>query len=163
MEKEKEFYQEENFLIKLKYFIINLRELNKLDKHHKLAIDTQDNFYLQNINSEYFISVKRWWYNFSRYQNVEAIDAFYLKLFIFIDYLLDIYENNKCNKRKDIAKENILILFEHIKCAKKGLIILKLVYKDDIKLIDGINRIIEFISQKCRNLTNIIYLKKNCT
>lgn len=160
---EKEFYQEENFLNKLKYFIINLRELNKLDKHHKLAIDTQDNFYLQNINSEYFISVKRWWYNFSRYQNVEAIDAFYLKLFIFIDYLLDIYENNKCNKIKNITKENILILFEHIKCAKKGLIILKLVYKDDIKLIDGINRIIKFISQKCRNLTNIIYLKKNCT
>jgi hypothetical protein len=160
MERKQNFHQDEKFFKKLQFFIKNLRELNKLDKYHKLAIDNKGDFYLQDTNSEYLLGIRRWWYNFGRYQSVETINKFYQELFIFIDNLLDTYENNNCFKNREIAKENILILFEHIKYAKKGLIILKMIYKDDIKFVDGINKILNFTAKKCRNLTEIIYLKK---
>lgn len=140
----------------LNYYSENLNTLGKIKINNKLAIDN-NNFYLQDSNTQYLLSIRRWWYGFSRNNTIDLLDKFYTDLFNLVDNLLEKYKNSK-DKNKMINREHILAIFEKIKYSKRSFTILRMIYKSDSIFIDKLNGIFKKVSEKCRNLTQIIYL-----
>ena len=89
------------------------------------------------------------------------LDNFYHKLFVLINKILSIYENTDNDKDKILAKENVLILFDHIKSAKKTMNVLNLVYQNDTNFKKKLDTVRDYIGKECRNLTEIIYLRSD--
>ena len=149
-------FQSKEFLLELNYFLKNLKILSQLENYNKLGY-YDNNFFLQNTNEEYFIPIKRWWFGLSRISTVKSLEIFYKKLFIFVREMLKVFKNS--NDFKTVAKENVLIIFEHIKSAKKTINILNIIYKDDDQFTSELNIVRGYINEECRHLTNIIYLE----
>ena len=151
-------FQSEEFLLELDYYLKNLNIISKLEKYNKLGY--YDNyFFLQNTDEEYFIPVKRWWYGLSRFNTTKSLNVFYKKLFLFVREMLKVFKDSNDFKNKNIAKENVLIIFESIKSAKKTINILNIIYKDDEQFKSELNNVREYINEECRHLTNVIYLE----
>ena len=125
--------------------MLNMRIISEIKENDKLVSNSE----CLEIDTRYIQSIQRWWYEDGRQNALIKISKIVDDLFNFIDKT---YGKNNEIKYNNAFAENKTHLFQRIHRillnSIKGLINLKITYKNDIKTITKIDLIIEKINIK---------------
>tara|TARA_B100001287_G_C22624208_1_gene501662 strand:+ start:256 stop:870 length:615 start_codon:yes stop_codon:yes gene_type:complete len=133
--------------------LLNMKIISEINENDKLLTNNE----CLEIDTRYFQSFQRWWYEDGRDNTLIKLDEIIKMLFSYIDQNYNSNDNNTITKN---FKEGKTHLFQRIHRSLsnsiKGLENLKTTYKDDIKTISKVDLLIEKINIKIERMSQRI-------
>ena len=138
---------------KIEDILLNMKIISEINENDKLLTNNE----CLEIDTRYFQSFQRWWYEDGRDNTLIKLDEIIKILFSYIDQNYNSNDNNTITKN---FKEGKTHLFQRIHRSLsnsiKGLENLKTTYKDDIKTISKVDLLIEKINIKIERMSQRI-------